>query len=112
MKISVLSSGSSGNAFYIENEKNSQAILVDCGVSCKKIEERLREQGINGLHVRIRASGGHEGPNNPGPGAQAVVRTLSRDGLSAPEGLKNESGGLSGKPLTKRSTEVIRYLSE
>ena len=23
-----------------------------------------------------------------------------------------ETGGLSGKPLTKRSTEVIRYLSE
>ena len=50
-------------------------------MAAKKIEERLREQGINGLHVRIRASGGHEGPNNPGPGAQAVVRTLSRDGF-------------------------------
>ena len=37
---------------------------------------------------------------------------MSRDGLSAPESLKNESGGLSGRPLTKRSTEVIRYLSE
>ena len=50
-------------------------------MAAKKIEERLREQGINGVHVRIRASGGHEGPNNPGPGAQAVVRTLSRDGF-------------------------------
>jgi dihydroorotate dehydrogenase len=36
---------------------------------------------------------------------------LSRDGLSAAENLKNESGGLSGKPLFKRSTEVISYLS-
>jgi dihydroorotate dehydrogenase len=25
---------------------------------------------------------------------------------------KNETGGLSGKPLTKRATEVIRFLSE
>ena len=25
---------------------------------------------------------------------------------------KKETGGLSGKPLTKRSTEVIRFLSE
>lgn len=41
MKISVLSSGSSGNAFYIENEENNKAILIDCGISCKRIEERL-----------------------------------------------------------------------
>lgn len=45
-------------------------------------------------------------------GVIATNTTLSREGLSAPENLKNESGGLSGKPLTKRSTEVIRYLSE
>ena len=45
-------------------------------------------------------------------GVIATNTTLSRDGLSAPESLKNESGGLSGRPLTKRSTEVIRYLSE
>ena len=50
-------------------------------MATKKIEEKLRESGINGLHIRIRATGGHEGPNNPGPGAQAVVRTLSRDGF-------------------------------
>ncbi len=45
-------------------------------------------------------------------GVIATNTTLSREGLSATENLKNESGGLSGKPLTKRSTEVIRYLSE
>jgi len=39
MEISVLSSGSSGNCFYIENKNN--AILVDCGISCKQINERL-----------------------------------------------------------------------
>jgi len=41
MKISVLSSGSSGNSFFIENERNNKGILVDCGISCKRIEERL-----------------------------------------------------------------------
>ena len=50
-------------------------------MATKRLEEKLREQGINALHIRIRATGGHEGPNNPGPGAQAVVRTLSRDGF-------------------------------
>lgn len=45
-------------------------------------------------------------------GVIATNTTISRDGLSSAENLKKESGGLSGKPLTKRSTEVIRYLSE
>ena len=43
-------------------------------------------------------------------GVIATNTTLSREGLSSPH--QNETGGLSGKPLTKRSTEVIRFLSE
>lgn len=45
-------------------------------------------------------------------GVIATNTTISREGLTSEEKLKNESGGLSGKPLAKRSTEVIRYLSE
>ncbi|PYF69422.1 quinone-dependent dihydroorotate dehydrogenase [Pedobacter nutrimenti] len=45
-------------------------------------------------------------------GLIATNTTIDRNGLySAPE-LVGEAGGLSGKPLTSRSTEVIRYLSE
>jgi small subunit ribosomal protein S11 len=47
----------------------------------KKVGEQALEKGINGLHVKIKAPGGHNGPNSPGPGAQAAVRTLSRMGL-------------------------------
>ncbi|HEX9981138.1 MAG TPA: quinone-dependent dihydroorotate dehydrogenase [Flavobacterium sp.] len=43
-------------------------------------------------------------------GVIATNTTLSREGLKS--GNKSEVGGLSGKPLTKRSTEVIRFLSE
>jgi dihydroorotate oxidase len=43
-------------------------------------------------------------------GVIATNTTISRDGLTSPK--KVETGGLSGKPLTKRSTEVIRFLSE
>ena len=43
--------------------------------------EQAMEKGINALHIRIRAPGGHNGPNNPGPGAQAAIRALSRMGL-------------------------------
>jgi len=49
--------------------------------AAKKAGEMAKEKGINALHIRIRAPGGHQGPNNPGPGAQAAVRTLSRDGF-------------------------------
>jgi dihydroorotate dehydrogenase len=45
-------------------------------------------------------------------GLIATNTTISRDDLVSSENLKKESGGLSGKPLTVRSTEVIRYLSE
>jgi dihydroorotate dehydrogenase len=43
-------------------------------------------------------------------GIIATNTTISRDGLSSEN--KNETGGLSGKPLTNRATEVIRFLSE
>ncbi|MDD5178409.1 MAG: 30S ribosomal protein S11 [Candidatus Nanoarchaeia archaeon] len=49
--------------------------------AAKKIAEELREKGINALHVKVRAPGGHNGPLSPGPGAQAAVRALSRAGL-------------------------------
>lgn len=49
--------------------------------AAKKIIEECQEKGINALHIKIRAPGGHNGPASPGPGAQAAVRTLSRGGL-------------------------------
>lgn len=47
-------------------------------------------------------------------GVIATNTTISRDGLETPESTIKEigNGGLSGKPLTKRATEVIRYLNE
>jgi phosphoribosyl 1,2-cyclic phosphodiesterase len=41
MEVSVLSSGSSGNCFYIE--ENNSAILVDAGISCKQILASLTQ---------------------------------------------------------------------
>ncbi|NCD69686.1 quinone-dependent dihydroorotate dehydrogenase [Mucilaginibacter agri] len=45
-------------------------------------------------------------------GIIATNTTISRDGLVSPQKVVKETGGLSGKPLTRRSTEVIRYLAE
>lgn len=43
-------------------------------------------------------------------GVIATNTTLSREGLQSEN--KKETGGMSGKPLAKRATEVIRFLSE
>ena len=43
-------------------------------------------------------------------GVIATNTTISREGLKSEN--KTEIGGLSGKPLAKRSTEVIRFLAE
>ncbi len=43
-------------------------------------------------------------------GIIATNTTISREGLQSEN--KSEMGGLSGKPLTQRATEVIRFLSQ
>lgn len=50
-------------------------------IAAKKVGEIAMDKGLTGVHVKIRAPGGHNGPNSPGPGANAAVRALSRIGL-------------------------------
>ncbi|TXK45932.1 quinone-dependent dihydroorotate dehydrogenase [Pontibacter qinzhouensis] len=47
-------------------------------------------------------------------GIIATNTTISRDGLTTPKATVTDlgAGGLSGKPLTKHSTEIIRYLRQ
>lgn len=45
-------------------------------------------------------------------GIIATNTTLSHQGLTSPNDLITQMGGLSGLPLKNRSTEVIRYLSQ
>lgn len=45
-----------------------------------KVANEVKNRGITGLHIRIRAPGGN-GAKTPGAGAQAVVRSLARMGL-------------------------------
>lgn len=39
-----------------------------------------KDKGITALHIRVRAPGGH-GARTPGPGAQAAIRMLARQGF-------------------------------
>jgi dihydroorotate dehydrogenase len=45
-------------------------------------------------------------------GVIATNTTIEREGLKSNPNLVQETGGVSGKPLKDRSTEVIKYLSE
>src|SRR4051812_48823373 len=42
--ITSLNSGSNGNCYYIGNE--SEAVLVDAGISCREIERRIKRLGL------------------------------------------------------------------
>ena len=43
--ITSLNSGSNGNCYYVGN--NSEAVLVDAGLSCKETERRMSRLGLN-----------------------------------------------------------------
>ena len=75
-------------------------------MAAKRAAEIALEKGIQGVFVRVRAPGGHNGPHNPGPGAQAAVRALSRMGLKIgliedvtpmPHGGCRKKGGKRGR---------------
>jgi len=44
------------------------------------LADKLKDMGISGVHVRIRAPGGNK-QKSPGPGAQAAVRAFARAGI-------------------------------
>lgn len=74
--------------------------------AAKKAAEEAREKGLNALHIRVRAPGGHQGPSNAGPGAQAAIRALSRSGFrigiiedvtTVPHDRAKQKGGKRGR---------------
>lgn len=52
MHIIVLNSGSNGNAVYVESAKSGAGVLLDCGISRKQIEVRLKVHGRFADRVR------------------------------------------------------------
>ena len=46
-----------------------------------RIAEDVKDKGVTGLHIKVRAPGGHNGPRYPGKGAQSAIRAISRSGL-------------------------------
>jgi len=49
--------------------------------AASQIATILEDRGFKGVHIKVRAPGGHNGPFYPGKGAQAAIRAISRSGL-------------------------------
>ena len=49
-------------------------------LAAQDVVVRCKECGINGLHIKMRATGGVK-TKSPGPGAQAALRALARAGM-------------------------------
>jgi phosphoribosyl 1,2-cyclic phosphodiesterase len=45
-----LNSGSNGNCYYIGND--TEAVLIDAGLSCRETERRMKRLGLNMQHVK------------------------------------------------------------
>ncbi|WNY25414.1 30S ribosomal protein S11 [Methanolapillus millepedarum] len=45
-----------------------------------QLAEQLKDKGITGIHIKVRAPGGNK-QRNPGPGAQATIRAFARAGI-------------------------------
>lgn len=50
LHITSLNSGSNGNCYYIGNE--TEAVLVDAGISCRETEKRMKRLGLSMAKVR------------------------------------------------------------
>mmetsp|Transcript_10941 Transcript_10941/g.25993 ORF Transcript_10941/g.25993 Transcript_10941/m.25993 type:complete len:151 (-) Transcript_10941:83-535(-) len=49
-------------------------------LAAQDVAARIKDLGITGLHVKLRATGGNR-TKTPGPGAQSALRALARSGL-------------------------------
>lgn len=49
-------------------------------LAARKVAEAALAKGVVGVHIQVRAPGGH-GSKMPGQGAQAAIRALARSGL-------------------------------
>ncbi|UTW66753.1 quinone-dependent dihydroorotate dehydrogenase [bacterium SCSIO 12643] len=85
------------NALQIENKKRPQTkpILL-------KIAPDLTPEQLDDIIDIIQTT--------KTDGVIATNTTISRDGLKTDPKITSEMGGLSGKPVKSRSTEVIKYL--
>lgn len=86
--ITSLNSGSNGNCYYVGNE--SEAVLVDVGISCRQVEKRMSRLGLKLQNVKaIFISHEHSDHIN---GLESLIKKYHFPVYITPATLKN--GGL------------------
>jgi len=73
----TISTGSGGMIVKSDREEGGPYAAMQ---SAFRAADKAKERGIVGVHVRVRAPGGHH-TKTPGSGAQAAIRALARSGL-------------------------------
>ena len=74
----TISIWSGGRVVKADREESTPYAAMQCAI---RVVDDIRNKGITGLHIKVRAPGGHNGPRYPGPGAQAAIRAISRSGI-------------------------------
>ncbi len=69
--------GSGGMIVKADREEGSPYAAMQAAF---RASDKARERGIVGVHIRVRAPGGHKS-KTPGSGAQAAIRALARSGM-------------------------------
>lgn len=96
MRFSVLASGSSGNAIYLESEKTK--LLIDAGMSARELERRLSSIGVNPAHLNgILISHEHQDHVH---GAGILSRRFSLPVFIHPDTLKASGNRMGWIPKT------------
>jgi len=61
-----------------QREESSPYAAMQAAV---RVADEIRDKGVKGIHIKVRAPGGHNGPKYIGKGAQAAIRAISRSGI-------------------------------
>jgi len=73
----TISTGSGGMIVKAQREEGSPYAAMQAAF---RASEKAKGRGIVGVHIRVRAPGGHK-TKTPGSGAQAAIRALARSGM-------------------------------
>lgn len=73
----TISVGSGGMIVKADREEGGPYAAMQAAF---RASDKAKERGIVGVHIRVRAPGGHKS-KTPGSGAQAAIRALARSGL-------------------------------
>ena len=69
---------SGGMMVKSQREESSPYAAMQAAIQIAAV---IKDKGFSGMHIYVKAPGGHQGPRYPGNGAQAAIRAISRAGI-------------------------------